>query len=106
MKKYLLALVVGAWISYRDLYNDDIQPAILHLLIASGLFAYFYPKRAYRIAFLLALCIPMGRFVVDLLHIPVPYPAGYFGGLLACIPSVIGAALGRRLRPEGRSLDY
>ena len=92
----ILAIIFGIIISYIDLHNDEVQPAVMLLLIFSFILGYKDPPRAWLYSLLLALSIITGYLFARLTgFVPKgPPPDNLFWTLLAIIPAFAGGYAG------------
>jgi len=67
----LLAVAVGALAAVVALHSDDLQFAVLFLLIQGAVFGFARPAGAWRWALLIAVCIPLSL----LLNLAVSFPS-------------------------------
>ncbi len=92
----LLTVAFGIIISYIDLHNDDVQPAVMLLLIFSFILGYKDPPRAWLYSILLALSIISGYlFSKQIGMVPKgPPPDNILWTFLALIPAFAGGYAG------------
>jgi len=91
----VLCVIVAPWIGWLDFHQAEVQPAVLLLLLGSGIIAWLQPKYAWLVALMLGLSIVETQFVADVLGRTPAYPTGpRVAALLALIPASIGAAVG------------
>jgi hypothetical protein len=53
-----LAIVCGCVISYIDFHASEVQATLLVILVCNSLLGFFWPKRAWRQALLVGVCLP------------------------------------------------
>lgn len=96
---YGLTLVFGCIIGYLNLHNNEVQPAVLAILVFTALLSFLQPRRAWLWAILLGLSVMLSYFIAEAIgyHAPPPDP-NIFATLIALIPACIGATLGAVLR--------
>lgn len=87
-----LALVVGLFAGWVDFHNDEPQAAAILLVLFGAVLGFAQPRRAWRWALLIALCIPAAYLIGSALgYQPVSWPKpGLYATLLALIPAFIG----------------
>jgi hypothetical protein len=106
MKKYpvwlcvILAFTGGIFAGWVDFNNDEVQAAVLVILVMTFLLGMVEPRRAWLWAIIVALCLPGFYLVaVGLGYQPVSPPSpGFYGSLIALIPAFIGAYAGALAR--------
>lgn len=96
----LLTIVFGVSISYVDLHNDEVQPAVLLLLIFSFILGYKHPEKAWLYSLLLGLSVIIGYSVAQIIGFTpkAPPPGNILESLLAIIPAFIGGYAGVLVR--------
>ncbi|MEO8209787.1 MAG: hypothetical protein ABI840_04470 [bacterium] len=96
----LLTLIFGIIISYVDLHSDEVQPAVLMLIIFSCILGYKHPSKAWLYSLLLGLSIITSLLFSKLIGFkPVgPAPDNIFSSLLAILPALVGGYSGVLLR--------
>lgn len=88
----LLAAVGTGWI---DRHAEEVQPAALLLVVASALFSFLDPRRAWLWWLVLGLSIPGTHLWVRTTGTPLPYEVGPLAStFLALLPAGLGALLG------------
>lgn len=106
MKKYLvwlclfLAFAGGIFAGWVDFNNDEVQAAVLVILVVTFLLGMLVPKRAWLWAIIVALCLPVVYLLArGLGYQPVSPPSpGWYASLIALIPAFIGAYSGALAR--------
>jgi len=106
MKKYLvwlclfLAFTGGIFAGWVDFNNDEVQAAVLVILVMTFLLGMVEPPRAWLWAIIVALCLPWFYLVArGLGYQPVSPPSpGWYASLIALIPAFIGAYAGALAR--------
>ena len=102
MKKHLvwlciiLAFAGGIFAGWVDFNNDEVQAAVLVILMVTFLLGMIIPSRAWLWAIIVGLCLP-GFYLIahGLGYQPVSPPSpGWYASLLALIPASIGAYAG------------
>lgn len=86
----------GAWLADSDLRNDEVQPAVLLLLVGGAVLGAARPRRWWAWGLALAAWVPAEPLWARLRGLPYLWPANP-GPLLAFIPGLAGAALGLAL---------
>lgn len=91
-----LTIIFGIVISYIDLHNDEVQPAVLLLLIFSFILGYKHPPKAWLYCFLIGLSIITGYLIAKAINFTPkgPPPNNIFSSLIALIPAFIGGYCG------------
>ena len=91
----LFASVMG-WLDYRG--ADLREPAVL-LLVAAGLMAAVDPGRAWRWGITFGLSVPIALLVSRVTGAELPFTVESYGlAFLALVPTLLGAAIGSRVR--------
>jgi hypothetical protein len=89
------ALAAGILIGIVDIRAEEVQPAVLLLLLTGAGLGALAPRVALPIGLLLGLGVPIMHAYVRMNHLPLPYATdGYAGSFLALIPPTIGALVG------------
>lgn len=103
MRIFLLsitAILLGLLIGYADSRANEVQPAVLLILIFTFVFGFLRP----RLAWLWAILIGGGIFSIQLIYIAFsvtpssPAQPNIFAALIALIPAFIGAYTGAAAR--------
>ena len=85
----------GAWLAVSDLRNEDVQPAVLRLVVGAAVLGFARPRTWWSWSLALAVWIPAESLVAPLLGMTsVPYdnPGVWF---LPPVPELVGGILGR-----------
>lgn len=92
----LLAMLLGIYIGLVDFRSDEVQNAVLLIVIFTFLFGLLSPRRAWRWALAIGLGVPIVHYTAHWLGVPPRYPVqpGMSGCFLALIPAFIGTYLG------------
>jgi hypothetical protein len=92
----LLALLLGLWIGMVDYRSDEVQNAVLLIVVSTLLFGLFAPRRSWRWAIAIGLGVPLVHYIARWIGLKPPYPIqpGMFASFLALIPAFIGTYLG------------
>ena len=92
---FVLAVAVGCFAVSVDLHNDEVQAAVLVLLVGGFIIGAIWPDGAWRWALILGLSIVVGDFAAPQLHWVAqdPKPVNW-GALIALIPAFIGTYVG------------
>lgn len=95
----LLALGFGAFAVSVDLHNDEVQAAVLVLVVSGFLLGAVWPAGAWQRALVLGLSISIGDYVAVQLHL-VEHGQETFnwGALVALIPAFLGTYAGVGVR--------
>jgi hypothetical protein len=102
MKKYVFSLCIilafagGIFAGWVDFNNDEVQAAVLVILVMTFFLGMILPRRAWLWALIVALCLPgVYLIAVGLGYQPVSPPSpGWYASLIALIPAFIGAYAG------------
>lgn len=90
-----LALLVAAGTGWIDRHAEEVQPAVLLLVVATAAFSFLDSRRAYLWWFVLGLSIPGTHLWVRLTGTPLPYEVDNFAStFVALLPAGFGALLG------------
>ena len=95
---FAAAGALGAFAGYTDLHNDEVQAAVLVLLVATFLPALVHPKGGWIIALLAGSCVPIAHLWARATGFALPYPSALPGTLLAFVPAFLGAYAGVLVR--------
>jgi hypothetical protein len=91
-----LALVTGIFTAWVDVHNNEVQPAVLLLLLFGMLLGFAQPRGAWRWGLITGGCIPAAYFVLPLVGVTsvgqLPVPA--YTTFIALIPAFIGTYSG------------
>jgi hypothetical protein len=106
VKRYLdwiclaLAFVGGIFAGWVDFNNDEVQAAVLVILVVTFLLGLIQPRKAWLWAIIVALCLPgMYFFLHGMGYQPKSPPSpGWYASLLALIPAFMGAYCGALMR--------
>lgn len=94
----LLCVIVAPFIGWLDFHQTEVQPAVLLLLVCSGVIAWLQPRYAWVVALMLGLSIVETEFIAQILgKTPASPSIPRVAALLALIPASIGAAAGALL---------
>lgn len=85
-----LALPVGLAIATLDARSDEVQGAVLLLLLSGAALGAMAPRRPVVIGLLLGIGVPLTYLYMRSAHIP-SQANGFAGTLLALIPPTLGA---------------
>ena len=83
---WIIAVILAAALAALDLTLRDTSTSLIAILFVSMVIGYFGPKRAWRWGLLFGAFLPLGHLVMR--------RSGEFSGLLALVPSFVGAYLG------------
>jgi hypothetical protein len=95
----LVAIGFGCFAVAVDLHNDEVQAAVLALLVGGFVMGTIWPEGAWRWALILGLSIVAGDYAapqLGLVGVP-PQPINW-GTLIAVIPAFIGTYVGVGVR--------
>ena len=86
----------GLWLAVTDMRNDDIQPAVLRVILGAGVLAFAQPQRWVFAAIATALWVPAEPIVARVFGLEAG--AQNIGSyVLPLLPALMGAFLGHRL---------
>jgi len=99
-------VAAGLFAGWVDFHNDEVQAAVLVVLVGSGLAGLAQPAHAWRWAVIVALGIPAVYLIGDAIGATPVSPPGpnLFGTLMALIPGFIGAYAGALARRAAGAL--
>ncbi len=92
----------GAWLAVSDLRNEEVQPAVLLLLVGAFVLGAARPRWWWAWALALGAWVPAEPLVSRVAGITPTWPANA-GALVAFVPALVGGAMGAaaaRLRPR------
>ena len=92
----MAAVVLAAGTTALDLILRDTSISLIAILFVSMVIGYFGPRRAWRWGLLFGAFLPLGHLLWR--------RAGEFSGVLAFLPSFVGAYLGAFLEKMVREL--
>ena len=88
----------GAWLAVSDLLSDEVQPAVIRLIVGGALLGFARPGTWWFWSLALAAWIPAEPLVASLLPIDVvPAAADPSRWCLPMIPALLGGFLGRSI---------
>lgn len=87
----------GVWLAVSDLRNDDVQPAVIRLLVGAALLGFARPRVWWFWALALAAWIPAEPLVASAFRLDVPIHDNPGTWFLPPIPALLGAFLGRSI---------
>ncbi len=85
----------GAWLAVSDLRSDDLQAAILRLVVGAAILGYARPRHWWLWSLALAVWVPAEPLLAALLRISPRFEPNAGVWLLPPLPSLVGGALGR-----------
>jgi len=96
----ILAFAGGIFAGWVDFNNDEVQAAVLVILVVTFLLGMIIPSRAWLWAIIVALCLTGVYLLAHRLgYQPVSPPSpGWYASLIALIPAFIGAYSGALAR--------
>jgi hypothetical protein len=95
----ILALAAGTFAGYVDLHNDEVQAAVLVIVVSGFLLGAATPRQALAIAAIIGLCIPAAHVYARARHLVLPYEMTSWGwSFLALIPALIATGSGAGAR--------
>ena len=101
---YLLAVLFGCLAIYVDDHNDEVQAAVLVLLVGGVALGLLGTRARWIAAIVLGLSIILSHVVAHALHLGTEFAqsAPNAGMLLPLIPALLGTAVGVALRTGAR----
>lgn len=87
----------GAWLAVSDLRSDDLQGAVLRLVVGAAILGCARPKRWWLWSLALALWVPAEPLLAALLRITPRFEPNAGAWLLPPLPALVGGVLGRSL---------
>ena len=95
---FFLALAAGSFAGYVDLHNDEVQAAVLVIVVSGFLLGAAAPRRSGAIGTIIGLGIPVAHLYARATHMVLPYETSWPWTFLALIPALIAAASGAAAR--------
>lgn len=95
----LFWLVWGFTLAMADLRNDDLQPAVLRIILGAGVLAFARPHRWVFASVAMALWVPAEPIVAAMLGWE-SYAQNAGTWLLPLVPAFMGGFLGRQLAQQ------
>jgi len=90
-----LALLAAAGTGWLDTHAEEVQPAVLLLVVTTAVLCFVDPRRAWLWWLLLGLSIPGAHLWMRAVDAALPYTMdGFAGTFLALLPAGVGALLG------------
>jgi len=90
-----LALLAAAGTGWVDTHAEEVQPAVLLLLVSTAVLSFLDPRRALLWWLVLGLSVPAAHLWVRVTGRTLPYEMhAYAGSFLALVPAALGAAIG------------
>lgn len=92
----ILALTGGILAGWVDFNNDEVQAAVLVIILVTFFSGLIFPRKAWLWATIVALCLPgVYLFARSLGYHPVSPPSpDWYASIMAIIPALIGAYAG------------
>jgi len=87
----------GAWLAVSDMRNDEVQPAVLRMLVGGVVLGLGRPRTWWRWALALAAWVPAEPLLDAAFSLGARPEANLGGWLLPPIPALLGAFLGRSM---------
>jgi len=87
----------GAWLAVSDLRDEEVQPAVIRLIVGSALLGFARPRTWWFWSIAFAAWIPAEPLVASLLRIEVAAPADPGLWYLPLVPALLGGFLGRSI---------
>jgi hypothetical protein len=87
-------VTAGVYIGIADLQNEDVQSAVVKVLIATFLLGLASPGHAFRWALCVGACIPLVQFIAQARAVATAYPLSPATSLIVLVPALIGAYSG------------
>lgn len=85
----------GAWLAVSDLRSDDLQAAVLRLVVGAAILSYARPKRWWLWSLAMALWVPAEPLFAALLRVDPRFESNAGVWLLPPLPALVGGLLGR-----------
>ena len=89
----------GVWLAVSDLRNSDVQSAVIRVFVGAAVLGAARPRRWWFWALALAAWVPAEPLVARVAGIPMSYPFNLGALFLPPLPALLGAAVGKGLRP-------
>src|SRR5689334_6252199 len=94
-----LALVLGLFAGWVDLHNDEVQAAVLVIVVSAGLLGMWAPRLALITGVIVGLGVPIAHLCARVVGYQLPYPMGHYAeSFIALIPGVLAAGIGAGVR--------
>lgn len=94
-----ITILLSAMVGYLDYHADEVQGAVLLLIILTGGLAFASPSYAWLVALIMGLSIAGTYVVANSMGLSPVYPMTHpISSLIALIPAAIGAASGAGAR--------
>jgi hypothetical protein len=90
----LASCLLGVYVGYIDLHEEDVQGPVLILLGSAFLVGAVQPARAWVFAAIIGGSIPLAHLYASAAGMNLPYETFLLSTLLAFIPAFLGAAAG------------
>jgi hypothetical protein len=103
----ILALAAGTFAGYVDLHNDEVQAAVLVIVVSAFLLGLAAPRQAPAIGAIIGLCVPAAHLYARTTGMALSYETSFPWTFLALIPALVAAGSGaaaRRLLRGGQAL--
>jgi hypothetical protein len=97
---YVIAVVFGCFAVYVDGRNDEVQAAVLVLLVGGVAIGLVGTRRRWIAAVILGLSIVISHPIANVFHLGSDFAqtAPNLGMLIALVPALIGTAVGVAIR--------
>ena len=92
---WLFWMLWGAWLAVSDLRSDDLQGAVLRMVLGALVLGYARPARWWLWSLALAAWVPAEPALATLLHITPNFDYNPGMWFLPPIPALVGGFLGR-----------
>lgn len=87
----------GAWLAVSDLRTDDVQPAVMRLIVGAGVLGYSRPRTWWLWSLALAAWIPAESLVASWFHLDAIANDAFGAWLFPPLPAIAGGLLGRSI---------
>ncbi|MEQ1831496.1 MAG: hypothetical protein ABL977_00465 [Candidatus Eisenbacteria bacterium] len=87
----------GVWLAVSDLHSDDIQPAVLRMLLGAAVLGYARPRRWLLWSLALAAWVPAEPLVAAVLRVTPESPTNAGVWILPPLVAMVGGILGRSI---------
>ncbi|MBI5169253.1 MAG: hypothetical protein HZA61_07175 [Candidatus Eisenbacteria bacterium] len=91
----------GVWLAASDLRNDDVQSAVVLLLVGAFVLGFARPRHWWAWAIALGAWVPAEPLLAAVTRTPMAY-APNWGALIAFLPALAGAGVGAALASSRR----
>ena len=94
-----IAVLLGCLAGWIDLHNDEVQAAVLVIVVSAGALGLWAPRLAFVAGLIVGLGVPLAHLYARMTGYQLPYPMGHYAeSFIALIPGVLAAGIGAALR--------